>query len=500
MKKDNDRLFLNTIMPLFLELATVLSGFVIPRLMLRQFGSEVHGLVQSITQFLAVISFLELGVGNVIRFNLYKPLVRHDKDQVSRVMVAANKFFRTIAFILGGYTVILMVLLPNLPSVHFTTFYTALLVFVMAIASFFQYYFGQVNQLLLSADQKGYIHYAAHIVTVLLNTVATVILVHSGASVHFVKFSTSLIFLLRPMFLFFYVRKHYDINYRITYTEEPIKQKWNGIAQHVAYVVLDNTDTLVLTILSSLKSVSIYSAYALVVNGIKKLMTTSVNGITAKLGAVIARDNKQDLDVTFNLTEWVIHTLAVLLFGCTMMLIVPFVSVYTRGITDANYIVPTFALLITLANAGHSFRLPYSILIQSAGHYRQTQKCYIIAAALNIVTSVILVKILGLVGVAIGTLAAMLYQTIWMAYYCYANILHRGILLFWKQFGLDTVTLALIWFVLHFFQFSGTSYLDWVMYAIPVSGVILAIVAIMNVIFYHNLVQSLFHQIKKKAG
>ena len=53
------RLFYNTISSLVFQVTTIICGFILPRLILNAFGSEVNGLVNSITQFLGVISFLE---------------------------------------------------------------------------------------------------------------------------------------------------------------------------------------------------------------------------------------------------------------------------------------------------------------------------------------------------------------------------------------------------------------------------------------------------------
>ena len=77
MKK---KLVINTTTSVLLQITTVICGFILPRLMLEYYGSEVNGLVQSIAQFLYVISFLELGVGQVIQSNLYKPLSTGDSD------------------------------------------------------------------------------------------------------------------------------------------------------------------------------------------------------------------------------------------------------------------------------------------------------------------------------------------------------------------------------------------------------------------------------------
>lgn len=78
-------LALNTSTSLFYQVTTIICGFILPRLILQSFGSEVNGLVNSITQFLAIISFLELGVGSVIQSSLYKPLAEKNNDQISKV-------------------------------------------------------------------------------------------------------------------------------------------------------------------------------------------------------------------------------------------------------------------------------------------------------------------------------------------------------------------------------------------------------------------------------
>ena len=65
------KLIKNTYTAIIYQVATLICGFILPRLILGNFGSEVNGLVNSITQFLQVIQFLELGVGAVVRTSLY---------------------------------------------------------------------------------------------------------------------------------------------------------------------------------------------------------------------------------------------------------------------------------------------------------------------------------------------------------------------------------------------------------------------------------------------
>lgn len=101
--------------------------------------------------------------------------------------------------------------------------------------------------------------------------------------------------------------------------------KWNGVAQHIAAVVLDGTDNIVLSIFATLSDVSIYSVYHLVVYGVKQLFTSMTNGIHSLIGELWAKQELDTLNRTFGWTEWAIHTGVTYVFGCTGLLILPFV-------------------------------------------------------------------------------------------------------------------------------------------------------------------------------
>lgn len=480
------KLRLNTISALGFQLVTFICGFVLPRLILSNYGTNVNGLVNSITQFLHIIAFLELGVGSVVQASLYGPLSEQDYNETSKIIASANNFFRKIAFILLGYIVFLVIIFPSFVNNEFSFIFTSTLIIVIGISFFSQYYFGVVDRLLLTADQKGYIQYIAQSVTLILNTLACVLFIKLNLSIHVIKLTTSIIFLFRPIFLRIYVNKNYTINRQIDYTEEPIKQKWNGIAQHIASVILDQTDIVVLTVFSTLENVSIYSVYYLVILGIKSIFLSMTNGIQSLMGELIAKNEIEKLKELFDWTEWVLHTGTTIIFGCTAVLIIPFVQVYTKGVNDANYIIPAFAYLLTLANAGHCLRLPYNIVILASGRFKETQVNYIIASFLNIIISVLTVKHLGLIGVAIGTFIAMFYQTIWMASYDCKNILKIPLYGFFKHIIIDTLVIGISYILTYNLSLNKLSYISWFNLSIKVFLIWVFVSTIINAIFYRQ--------------
>lgn len=488
----------NTIVSLLFQVISLICGFILPRLILHNYGSEVNGLVNSITQFLQVIVLLELGIGAVIQSTLYKPLAENDEVLVSKIIASGNKFFKRIAQILIVYVLVLTIVYPIISNQKFGYLYTTALIIAMSISSFAQYYFGIIDRLLLTADQKGYIQYVVQIITLIVNTILCAILILLGSSIHVVKMVTSIIFLVRPLVLRIYVNRHYKIDRKIKYKHEPIQQKWNGVAQHVAYYVLEGTDNIILTIFSTLSDVSIYSIYNLIMLGVKNLFISMTSGIQAVMGEMWAKQELKELSSFFGKIEWAIHLAVTLIFGCTLMLIVPFVKVYTLGITDVNYNVPIFAVVLTLANAIHCLRLPYKILILAGGHYKQTQHNYIIAACLNLSISIIMVIKWGLVGVAIGTLVAMSYQTIWMAYYDSKNLIKWPFKLFLKQLGIDVVSVILGVILTNGLKMTDISYFSWIILAIKTGLIWLFVIILVNIVAYCKNMIWIVRRILKK--
>lgn len=430
---------------------------------------------------------MEMGVGAVVRSSLYKPLAEHDHDQVSRVLISSRRFFRKIGTMLCIYTVGLMIYFPL--AVDHTNGYisTAVLVGAIAFSSISTYLFGIVYQQLLNADQKSYVQLSINVLTTILNTAFGVILIEMDARIETVKLLASIVILLRPLLLKIYVDKHYDLNFKLELTEEPLKQKWNGLAQHIATYVLKHADTIILTMFSSLENVSIYYVYHLVTNGLQQMIEVLTTGMSALLGNMLAKNETKKLNETFEAFEFIIHTFVTVVYSVAGIMILPFVSIYTKGVTDANYIVPSFAVLIVLANASYCLRMPYHIVVMAAGHFKQTQASSIIEATINVVVSVVLVFHFGLIGVAVGTLIAMLYRTIYLAWYLQKNILSRPFKYFVQHLMVDVLTVLIVFISTRWVGISEASWSNWVVQAIQVGLVVCIEALVINFIFYRKL-------------
>lgn len=476
---------LNIIWSLILQGVTVICGFIIPRCIIGSYGSNVNGLVSSITQFLGYIVLLESGFGPVVKSALYKPIANKDKKTIENILRSAEKFFRVIAVVFIVYLVVLAFVYPLIINTEFNFVYTMSLVLIISISTLAEYFFGMTYKLYLQADQKTYITSIIQIVGSVLNTIAIIILIRFGATIHIVKLVSGFIFVLRPIVQNIYVKKKYNINLKETDNNYELKQKWDGLAQHIASVIHDNTDVTILTIFTNMIEVSVYSIYYLVVKGIKSLIQAFTGGIDASFGDMIAKNEHEQLNKSFSTYELFYFTITTIVYICTMLLIVPFVRVYTNGITDADYIRPVFGWLLVISEFVWSIRLPYSSITLAAGHFKETRKGAWVETIVNIVISLILVNKFGIVGVAIGTLVAMIIRTVEFVYHTSKYILNRSLLVSLKKITVVFLETVIVIVLMYFIpSINIVSYLTWFLQAIITAIISFIVVIVMNAIIY----------------
>ena len=114
---------------------------------------------------------------------------------------------------------------------------------------------------------------------------------------------SAFVFVLRPIVQNIYVKKKYNINFKNVKEKYELKQKWDGLAQHIAAVVHNNTDVAVLTIFTNTAEVSVYTVYLFVINGVKNIVQAFTGGVDASFGDMIVKGEKDILNRSFRAYE-----------------------------------------------------------------------------------------------------------------------------------------------------------------------------------------------------
>lgn len=500
MKKESrsKKALVNTASYLIGMIIEIIISLVIPRLILRKFGSGNNGLCSSIEQFLSYTSLLYLGLTGATRAALYKPLSKNDQKSVNSIMAATQLFMKKVTVVTMLILIIFSCAYPLFVKSEFDWWYAASLTFIIGINTLFQYYFAMSCRIILAADQRNYILTIVDIMVLLLSSIVSVILIYTTESIHLVKVGATFAKALGPILLYFYVRKHYNLDYSVAPDSNCLKQRRDAGAHSMAQFINKNTDIVILTLFTNIKEVSVYTVYYLVVNGLNKIGTAISSGLEGAFGNIIARNENESLKRNFSVYETLIYTISSVIYTCCAILILPFIRIYTIGVYDVSYDRAVFGYLVSIAGLYSTLRIPYQTIVQATGKYKDTRNGATLEAVINIILSIILVNRFGLIGVTIGTIAAMCFRTTQYAIFTYKKIVKVSLKAYVERNIMMFLQIFSVLCIMHMLpKMEINSYFQWITYAVPVCLITTSVVIVTSLIFWKKDYKILMNIIKR---
>ena len=381
----------NSITTALLQVVTMVAGFITPRFMLTAYGSEINGLVSSILQFISYFNLVEAGLSSAAVFSLYKPIADKDYNRINRIVAAAKHFYIKSGFIFVGLVVVLAFCYP------FITNSTVLdqesifvLVLVLGVNGSLEFFTLAKYRALLTADQKTYVISLASIVYTILNTVLVVVLSMMRINIVLLRIIALLSIFIRTIILYVYVRMNYRF---ICYDVEPdyaaMDKRWSALYLQIVQTVQNASPAVLTTIFSSLKMVSVYSVYNMVMSGINGVMSVFSTGVSAGFGELIVKGDKKVFQKAYKDFEYLYYFMVSVVYSITLITILPFVKVYTSGVNDIQYASILFAVLFVANGILFNLKTPQGMLVISAGLYRETRIQSTIQAAILVIGGII---------------------------------------------------------------------------------------------------------------
>lgn len=494
------RAFRNIFTNIILQVALAISGLVIPRFIMVYYGSEMNGLVSSISQFITYAALIEMGIANSSIIALYDPLAKEDWNAVSEVVTSSQKMYLVSAYIYSIIIVAIAALYPLLYTGKLGYQFIFELVLCIGALNAIDYFFLGKYKVLLIADQKYYILNIARILATILTIVCSIALLLQGFNLVYVKSVALIAHLLETLLITVYVRGKYK---RVNYHSPKIikiPQRWNALVHQLCATITYNTDLVVLTLClpgHSLLEISVYSVYAMVLSLLTNISGAFTTGINASFGNMLAKKEYDKVRNIFDIYEYVFFIILFILYSCFATLVLPFVSCYTKGMNDVNYIRLTVGILFALNGLTAQLKEVSGVIINAAGKYKETQKYAIEEAASNIVISLLLVGEMGITGVLIGTLISHIWMDYRMISYMEKNIIC----------GIEHVTVnriirnGIIYILLVVAEICcigyTTSWLEWVITAVIVGVINLVSFGGINLVFEKKMAVFLMEKLRR---
>ncbi len=442
-------------------------GFITPALMIGTYGSEVNGLISSVTQMITYFSLVEAGLSGAAVYSLYKPLADSDTKGITSIVVAAKNYYYKAGYLFSGAAFVMAVVYALLKSTAtlspWTIFSLAILLSVNGCVDFFilaRY------RAILTADQKTYIISFISIVQTVVKTVIIVFCVTGGINVIWLHVLALISIAIKAVYIPWYCNRSYPyLKEKAEPNNEALGRRYDVIYQQVLGVVQTGAPTIIATVFLNWISVSIYAVYNMILSGINGVLSIFISGLPAAFGELIAKKENDKLKGVVSQFETAYYIILSVIYGLTLVLILPFIKIYTASFTDANYFVPALAVLIVINGLLYNIKTPQSMLIISAGMYRETRERVTVQGLIIVVGGCLLAVPFGLEGIMLASIASNLYRTIDLLFFVPKRITHTSIMPSVIKMVKVLINIAIIYLPSHFIHVETGNYLEWVMYA-----------------------------------
>lgn len=465
------------------QIITIALGLIVPRLILVNYGSEINGFFSAVTNIYTYLGILEAGVGTASIQALYGPVVRNDQMEMNGILAATRRLYRRCAKVYLLAVVMLALILPFVLDTTIDILTIIFYVFLQGLITVINFYMLSTLSVLLSAEGKNYIKSNIALLSTVLTNVAKIILVNARVNIVFLQMA----YLAISLIVLCVYLVYFKMNYKwIDLTVEPktgaIRQQKYYLIHQISFVVFNNIDTVIISIFCGLTTASVYAIYNMVFSYVSSMFNTVFNSINFTLGQTYNQDKVKYVRFHDAYKTYFCALLFALSSVC-YLIILPFISLYTAGVTDIVYVDKFLPFLFCMIQLLSGARSTEADLINIDCKAKETMWRTIIEASINLILSLVLVQFMGIYGVLLATIVAMLYRTNDILFYANRVILKRMPIHAYKIVFVNFALFGIVVLVRHYYTIPISNYFDFILW-----GSILTIIMIVVFVTINSLV------------
>ncbi len=437
----------NTFWNLIYQFTAVIAGFLVPRAIIGVYGSEVNGLVSSLTQFIGYFALVEAGVSGAATFALYRPISKHDWAGINIVASASRSFYQKSGIVFLLLLVMLSVAYPMLVTAgSLSSWEITSLAFLLGAKVVVDFFSLSKYRVFLTADQKNWLIQLASTVYTLLNTFIIILLSYLRAPIVIVYVVALFAVFARSFILAIYTWRNYpQLDCKVDFGNYELPQRWDALFLQILGAVQSGAPVVLATVLcGSMSEVSVLAVYLLVSNGLQMIPNVLGTGLQAMFGRQIAEGDYAALRSSYKPYRALVYAVSAVACGCAFSLILPFVDLYTDGFHDANYHNALLGFFIVLNVFLFHGKSSQGLLVIAAGMYKETRFQTCLQAAIIVVLGIPLTVNYGVVGTIAASCLSNLYRVIDLLIFEPRRISGESITDSFKSFGLYVLQAILI--------------------------------------------------------
>lgn len=377
----------------------------------------VNGLFSNI---LTVLSLSDLGFSTAIAYSLYEPIAKNNQNKILKLMNLYKRFYVAVAIfvlvvglVLVPFLPVLIADKPNIPNLS--------LLYILYLLDTAGSYLLTYKRTLIEAHQKSYIctiytqifgiaQYVFKIIFLLLTHNFIVYLV---IQISF-NLMRNIAISIKANKMFPYLKERCK--------ELPEKDDLRLILKNtsamgfhkIGSVIVNSTDNILISAIVGLRDVGLYSNYALISTNICALLNIVLNGISASIGNLVAKESLDKIRQTYNVLSFMGFWIYSFCSAASFILYDHFITLWI----GENFTLSPFVVLLICFNLYLFGVRQINLRFKEAmGLVWQDRFKPLIEAIINLISSIFLGRIYGIAGIIMGTIISSLLTSSWVEPY-----------------------------------------------------------------------------------
>ena len=472
----------------FSMIVSLIIQFISRTVFIYYLGENYLGINGLFSNVLGVLSFAELGIGTAMNFSLYKPVAENNREKIKSYMLYYKWAYRAIAAIVAVLGIILVPFLSYLVkdpgNIGNITIYYLIFLFNTVTSYFVSYKYSLVN-----AEQKNYIYTNINLLISLTSTIIQIISLILWKSYLAYLLVAAVFGLIQKIFISKYLDnlhpylKETNVDRLSKEEEQTLITKVKALIIHkIGDISVHQTDNIIVSAFVSVKMVGLLSNYNLIINTINSCINVLFNSVTGSLGNLIATESKQKQYEVFCTYRFIGFWFYGFSSIALMVLLSPFITLW---IGDTMVVDDLVIGLIVLNYYMIGHRICLNNFKSASGTFEPDKYIALIQAIVNLVASIIFVKLIGLPGVYWGTIIQGTISSIAKPILVYKGLFGVSS----KEYFLDSIKYGAAVFIAFIFCWTCRVYLlntVSVMKFIIMLGIVIIVPNIMFAVFFRK--------------
>ena len=286
------------------------------------------------------------------------------------------------------------------------------IVYILFLISTVATYIISYKRNLIYAYQRNYILNIIHLIYLVILNISQLLIILITKNYYLYLVIKILCILIENIIITY--KANHDYPYLLEKNINPIKKEVKEdvvsrvkalFIHKVSGVVTYGTDNILISMFFGLKAVGLYTNYHYIIQTIDTLFRNITFSTNASVGNLLVEKKYKERFIAFNKIRFLNLCITIITSTCLLCLIEPFIILWL----GKKYILSKLILFILIVNYYQSMmKTPYNVFKDSAGIWREDKYVPLIQVFLNLISSIILLKIFGISGIFMGTIISSL--------------------------------------------------------------------------------------------